>query len=60
VQQASPLFLRYDADPIIQTPWITIPEVRFGLPMKRKAVAKMAIPQRMTITKAGFRQLMFM
>ncbi len=48
---------RYAADPIIQTPWMTIPDVRFELPIKRKVVVKMAIPQRMTITKAGFWQL---
>jgi len=28
VHQASPLFLRNDADPIMQTPWKTIPEVK--------------------------------
>jgi len=33
---------------------MTIPEVRFGLPKKRKVVVKMAIPQRITITNAGF------
>jgi hypothetical protein len=56
VQQATPLFLRYTADLIMQTPWMTIPYVRFGLPMKRKVVVKIAIPQSMTITSAGFWQ----
>jgi len=38
---------------------MAIPDVRFALPIKRKVVVKMAIPQRMTITKAGFWQLRF-
>lgn len=54
MEQAAPVFLRYTADPIMQTPWMTIPLVRFGLPMKRKVVVKIAIPQRMTMTRAGF------
>jgi hypothetical protein len=40
----------------MQTPWMTIPYVMFGLPMKRMVVVKIAIPQRMTITSAGFWQ----
>jgi hypothetical protein len=59
VQQVSPCLFRYAADPIIQTPWMAIPDVRFELPLKRRVVVKMAIPQRMTITKAGFWQLSF-
>jgi hypothetical protein len=56
VQQATPVFLRYTADPIMQTPWMAIPYVMFGLPMKRMVVVKIAIPQRITITSAGFWQ----
>jgi hypothetical protein len=38
----------------MQMPWMTMPYTRFGLPMKRKVVVKIAIPQRMTMTSAGF------
>jgi hypothetical protein len=38
---------------------MTMPYVRFGLSLKRKAVVKIAIPQRMTITSAGSWQLRF-
>jgi hypothetical protein len=54
VPSTGQVFLRYDTDPIMQMPWMTMPNTRFGLPMKRKVVVKIAIPQRMTMTSAGF------
>jgi len=54
------LFLRYAADPIMQTPCMTIPETRFGLPRKRYVVVKIAIPQRTMMTRTGFWQGGFM
>jgi hypothetical protein len=43
----------------MQTPWITIPEVKVRAAQKRKGVVKMAILRRMRITKPGFWQLVF-
>ena len=55
-----PLFPRYAADPIMQTPCMTIPETMFGLPRKRYVVVQIAIPQRTTMTRTGFWQGGFM